>query len=117
MLDGIGNYDKLVVFITTNHIHRFDHAFKRRVDRFVEFTYTQRPEIIAMYRNFFASSTLEDAEAFADRVARKKLTVNILEKYFMHCLQKNELPSDTNHKFLNDYDAIVSDFSADHLYS
>lgn len=117
MLDGIGNYDKLVVFITTNHIHMFDHAFKRRVDRFVEFTYTQRPEIIAMYRNFFATSTLQDAEAFADRVARKKLTVNILEKYFMHCLQKNELPSVANHKFLNDYDAMVSDFSADHLYS
>lgn len=115
MLDGIANYNKLVIFITTNHIEKLDSAFKRRVDKFVEFGFIQKKEIIEMYKNFFEVDDLT-ANKFYDTVKHKKLTVNMLEKYFIQCIE-NDYEPDQQLKLLDDYSTMSSgDKSIDHLY-
>lgn len=116
ILDGIGNYENLVIFITTNYIDKLDHAFKRRVDKFIEFTFIQAPEIVAMYTTFFPESTLAQAEKFVERVRYKKLTVNSLEKFFMYCLEKKKCPNDEI-TYLEEYSNQTSGFHVDHMYT
>lgn len=115
MLDGASYYDKLVVFITTNRIQYLDHILKRRVDLFVEFTYIHKKEILTMYHSFFPNLEDTDAEAFCARVQNKKLTVNMLEKYFMYCLQNKITPLE-DLSYLNEYHQMTSEQSISQLY-
>jgi chaperone BCS1 len=116
MLDGIGNYDKLVVFITTNRIDCLESAFKRRVDKFVEFTYMRKKEIVEMYSNFFKDSQGTEALTFHEQVRRKKLTTNMLEKYFMYCLQKKVSPLE-DLGVLDDYSAMTGEKQISHMFT
>lgn len=117
MLDGLGNYEKLVVFITTNHLEQLDHALKRRIDSFIEFTFVQKPEVLKMYKNFFTETDLAEAEKFWGVIRKKQLTVNILEKFFMYCLQHKQTPFECGMAYLDEYTAMVSDFNISQLYS
>lgn len=103
MLDGIGTYDKLVIFITTNHQEKFDPAFKRRIDSFVEFGTAHSSEICEMFGKFFD----KDGTKFAEMIKNKKITINSLEKYFVHCLQNGIEPPE-NLTFLNEYHSTTS---------
>lgn len=114
MLDGIANYDKLVVFITTNKIDALESAFKRRMDMFVEFTYIQKAELLLMYEKFFKNS--EKGLEFYQQIRHKKLTPNMLEKYFMYCLQKNILPGQ-DLSFLEHYNSMTSEHFMETMYT
>jgi hypothetical protein len=115
MLDGIAKYDKLAIFITTNRIHTLDATFKRRVDLFVEFTYIQKSEILIMYNKFFEEHTLEFATKFYESIKGKKLTANILEKFFVYCIENDYNPIE-HLKYLEEYTELCSDRSNQHLY-
>jgi hypothetical protein len=93
LLDGLNHYNKLVVFITTNIIQELDTAFRRRMDMFIEFGYIRKEQVIRMYEKFFSEDSVK-AESFYTKIKGKKLTVNMLEKYFIYCLHKNQNPSD-----------------------
>lgn len=116
MLDGVGNYDKFVVFITTNHLQHLDSAFKRRIDMFVEFGYVQKAEALQMYARFFPQASPEDAVDFWKRVRHKSLTINMLEKHFMYSLRKNLSPTD-DLEHLEQYTQMTSEQSVSHLYN
>jgi len=92
MLDGIGNYNQFVVFITTNHLKNLDSAFKRRVDLFIEFEYVRRNELVEMFGRFFPDAPSGAAAEFWSMIRNKSLTVNMIEKYFLYCLRKKLTP-------------------------
>lgn len=115
LIDGASNYNKLVVFITTNRIQHLDHILKRRVDQFIEFTYIHKKEILDMHKSFFPNLEESEAEAFYTRVQRKKLTVNMLEKYFMYCLQNKMTPLQ-DLSYLNEYQQMTSEQTISQLY-
>ncbi len=116
MLDGVGNYDKFVVFITTNHLQHLDSAFKRRIDMFVEFGYIQKTEALQMYARFFPQASSDEAVQFWNRVRHKSLTVNMLEKHFMYSLRKNMSPLD-DIEHLETYTEMTSERTISHLYN
>lgn len=107
LLDGLNYYDKLIVFVTTNFIQQLDSAFRRRIDMFVEFGYVRKEQILNMYTKFF-SSDLSVAESFYTKIKGKKLTVNMLEKYFVYCLHKDQNPLDCI-QVLEEYSEKTSD--------
>lgn len=115
MLDGIGIYDKLVVFITTNLLQEIAPAFRRRIDHFIEFGYMQKADILEMHQRFFETS-MEESMKFYNLIKSKKITPNTLEKYFMNCLGQNILPNE-NIKNLDEYNATVSEKSISNLYN
>jgi chaperone BCS1 len=100
ILDGISTYSKLVVFITTNFINQIDSAIKRRVDVAVEFTYLRKAEILEMIKQFFPDNDI--GEQIYEQLKFKNITANALEKFFIHCIQKNEDVL-KNIQFLDDY--------------
>jgi chaperone BCS1 len=114
MLDGISSYDKLVIFITTNKMENLESAFKRRVDMFVEFTYIQKKELLTMYEKFFKNA--DQGLEFYNQIKHKKLTVNMLEKYFMYCLQKNLQPGQ-DLQFLEHYNSMTTDRFVEQMYT
>ena len=116
MLDGINHYNKLVVFITTNVIQNLDCAFRRRVDNFIEFSYVKKAQIIDMYSHFYPENKSCTAEEFYTLVRGNKMTVNILEKYFIHCILNNIEPQQSL-SILNDLmDKMTIDRTAENLY-
>lgn len=116
MLDGVGKYDKLVVFFTTNRLHELDAAFKRRVDLFIEFGAARQVEVVEMYRRFFQMATEQDAKVFWSRIEHKTLTINMLEKHFTYCLRKGILPQQ-DLKYLEAYTQLTEEKVYTQLYS
>lgn len=102
-LDGIIDYDKLLVFITTNNLQHIDDALRRRIDVFLEFTYIRRAEIQAMFAKFFGERYPVDQ--FCAKL-RKEITANALEKYFIRCIMENISPLE-NLDLLNSYVEIT----------
>jgi chaperone BCS1 len=88
-LDGIIDYDKLLVFITTNNLQHIDDALRRRIDVFLEFTFIKKQEIYDMFSKFFADKYPVDE--FYKKL-RKDITPNALEKYFIRCLMESHSP-------------------------
>lgn len=99
MLDGITQYEKLIVFVTTNYLEKLDTAFKRRIDMFVKFDYLNSNQIGVMYAKFFEGKS---ASKFISRVRNKNLTANALEKFFIDCIQ-SELVPEENINILSEY--------------
>jgi predicted AAA+ superfamily ATPase len=91
LLDGLAHYNKLIVFITTNVIQQLDTSFRRRCNLFIEFGFIKKDQVIAMYTNFFKNK-YDSPEQFHSKIRGKKLTVNMLEKYFLYCLQHEKDP-------------------------
>jgi hypothetical protein len=85
------------------------------VDQFVEFTYIHKKEILDMHKSFFPNLEDTEAEAFYTRVERKKLTVNMLEKYFMYCLQNKMTPLQ-DLSYLNEYQQMTTEQTISQLY-
>ena len=98
-LDGIIDYEKLLVFITTNNLQHIDDALRRRIDVFLEFTYIRRAEVYAMFNKFFGDKYPVD-QFYAK--LRKEITANALEKYFIRCIMENNSPLD-HMDMLNSY--------------
>lgn len=115
MLDGINQYNKLVVFITTNVIQSLDCAFRRRVDKFIEFSYIKKQQIIDMYNRFYDTDPPITAEDFYTLVKGKKMTVNILEKYFIDCITRNIDPKN-NLQVLNELMERMTSRTTEELY-
>jgi hypothetical protein len=90
-LDGIIDYDKLLIFITTNNLKHIDDALRRRVDIFLEFTCIKKTEIIEMFHKFFDGQYPVDI--FCKKLNRE-ITPNALEKYFMKCIIEGISPID-----------------------
>ena len=111
-LDGIVDYDKLLIFITTNHFNEIDAALRRRIDVFMEFTYIKKPEIRTMFNNFFSDSY--DFNKFID-VLNVQVTPNVLEKYFIKCILTNVSPIE-NIEYLYTY-IKYTNHSKNTLYS
>jgi AAA+ superfamily predicted ATPase len=88
-LDGIIDYDKLLVFITTNNIHYLDDALKRRIDIYMEFTYMRQTEIINMFNKYFKEKYI--AKDFCSKL-KSEVTPNALEKYFIKCISESLSP-------------------------
>ncbi len=88
-LDGIMEYENLLVFITTNNLGCIDDALKRRIDISLEFSYIRKPEVLRMFTNFF-----EDKYSFEDFMKKLKspVTPSMLEKYFTKCITEQLSP-------------------------
>jgi len=106
LLDGINNYDKLVIFITTNYIDKLDPSLKRRVDKFVELGFSKPEEICQMFEKFFKQNGTE----FSNLVKKKKITANALEKYFIHCLQRKLNPMEQL-EYIDEYSNLTKEHS------
>jgi SpoVK/Ycf46/Vps4 family AAA+-type ATPase len=113
LLDGLVQYDKMVIFITTNIIQSLDSSFRRRVDMFIEFDYIRKDQVNEMYTRFFKTS--ERADEFCNQIKGKKLTANMLEKYFIWCIQKGKSPHESL-KQLEDYSTKTREIRSDQLY-
>jgi len=121
MLDGVGNYNKLLIFITTNYIELLDEALKRRIDLFIEFSYAKKQEIMDMYKTFFSNEYVNEIqeselEEFCERIKYKKITINALEKFFVNCLQNKTTPIN-NIEFLDNYINITKKNDITNLYN
>ena len=116
LLDGITNYDKLIVFITTNYLEKLDPALKRRVDMFVKFGHIKPAQIKTMFLKFFKNENYFDL--FMNKIKSKKFTANALEKFFIDCVINQLNPNDHLDR-LSEYMEIVSGQKAVpiHMYS
>lgn len=112
-LDGIIDYDKLLVFITTNNLQHIDDALRRRIDIFLEFTYIRRPEVYQMFEKFFGEKY--SADNFYNQL-KKEITANALEKYFIKCLMEDLSPIE-NTNLLYSYIDMTKATTIDRMYS
>jgi chaperone BCS1 len=112
-LDGIIDYDKLLVFITTNNLEYIDDALRRRVDIFLEFTYIKKTEIYEMFNNFFKNKY--QAEDFY-KIIKKEITANSLEKYFIKCIMEDLSPLD-NISILYSYVDMIKNIKNQSMYN
>jgi len=112
-LDGIIDYDKLLVFITTNNLEHIDDALRRRIDIFLEFTYIKKTEIFEMFNRFFA-----DKYSALDfyKTLKKEITANSLEKYFIKCYMENLSPLE-NISILYSYIDMVKNDNIQSMYN
>jgi len=113
LLDGLSHYDKLIIFITTNVIKQLDTSFRRRCNLFIEFGFIKKEQVITMYTNFFKDK-YDPPDVFYSKIRGKKLTVNMLEKYFLYCIQQEKDPKDEI-DILDDYLDKTSEKDS-HLY-
>ena len=72
-LDGVGESDGRLVFLTTNHRNRLDAALIRpgRVDVHVPFLHAESEQMKLMYRSFYPDAPSDLAQAFERRLQTK----------------------------------------------
>lgn len=104
-LDGIIDYNKLLIFITTNNIKDIDIALRRRIDVFLEFSYIKKTELKQMFYKFFNDQYSVDD--FLTKIT-KEVTPNALEKYFTKCIFDKSSPLD-NIQSLYSYIELTKD--------
>lgn len=81
-LDGVVQNDEIVIILTTNHIEKLDVALKRRVDLYVEFKDASRTQMQECF-NLYYPQYEHKFDCFYDKISKnKKITMNILIKYF-----------------------------------
>lgn len=108
ILDGIGRYSKLVIFITTNFIGQVDSAIRRRIDVSVEFGHLCKTEIESMLLQFFPELEDSKKEKFYHIVKNKKITANSMEKFFIYCIQHDKDIID-DIKYLDEYNSFSAE--------
>jgi hypothetical protein len=98
-LDGIEVNNDLIVFITTNHLETLEVALKRRIDYFSKFDFSTKEQIKHIYNRFFP----EQDDNFNDfyKGIKSKLTINILQKFFIKHLDNKNISEKVNE--LNDF--------------
>jgi chaperone BCS1 len=81
-LDGFGRKDKLVIFMTTNHLNKLDETQIRpgRVDYIVSFDNPNEEQIKEMFDKFLPNQT-KNFQKFYDTVSHKKISVALLQKF------------------------------------
>lgn len=103
--DGIASCDGLLCFMSTNHIERLDKALIRpgRVDYIMKFGFTQKEEIIEMFKKFTeedeiyvsGSTITQDAKALEFNRKIKglgiKLTTSLLQQYMLKYVDNSNL--------------------------
>lgn len=80
VLDGVMSKQKLLTFITTNHVDQLPKVMLRpgRIDVIVHFDYATKEQIISIFNAFCPD---EDAEEFYEQVKKMKLTPAALQKF------------------------------------
>ena len=80
-LDGVTRRNKLITFITTNHIENLDQALIRpgRIDYILDFGYTTKEQLFNMFSKFRPNDNFEE---FYNKIAYLKVTTAILQKFF-----------------------------------
>jgi hypothetical protein len=112
-LDGIIDYDKLLIFITTNSISHIDDALRRRVDVFLEFTYIKKHEVKQMFTKFFGDKFSANDFCY---ILKGNITANALEKYFIKCITDHISPLD-NIDILYSYMALTKNKESGNMYT
>ena len=107
-LDGITTPDNTVLFMTTNYINKLDSSIKRRCGYFVEFDYATKEQISEMFAMYFPNA---DFGAFYKNIGDTKVSINILEKFFVKHLFDEDIvsTSKTFSKFANSELKIETD--------
>ena len=82
-LDGIGYIDRQIIILTTNCKMVLDKALTRpgRIDLDVEFTYSTKSQIEAMF-NAFLTCQEERFESFYKKIKHHKITTAMLQQFF-----------------------------------
>ena len=82
-LDGFGRKDRMVVFMTTNHIDKLQDALIRpgRVDVVTEFTVPKKEQIQEMFNHFFPNQTTNFNDLY-NKISNKKPSTSLLQKFF-----------------------------------
>lgn len=80
VMDGVLVKDKLITFITTNHIEKLPKVMLRpgRIDLILRFKYATKKQIIMIHNKFCPG---EDSNEFYEQVKKLKLTPAILQKF------------------------------------
>ena len=81
--DGFASPENLLVFMTTNNLPQLENAVIRRISYFIEFRYAVKEQIKQMFDMFFPGN---DFETFYKNIGDNKITINILEKFFIKYL-------------------------------
>jgi hypothetical protein len=93
ILDGVASKPGLITFLTTNYKMKLDKALLRpgRIDYQIEFSYSTKDQIQAMYNKFFTENSDEDFDSFWKKIKKLKLTMSLLQTYFYQCYQSEEM--------------------------
>lgn len=88
-MDGIATVRGLVLFMTTNHIHKLDSAFIRpgRVDCCVEFNLPGREELKSAL-TVLGSDYKHDHEEYLDR--NPDISIAALQKHLFDCIMQEK---------------------------
>ncbi len=83
MLDGFGRKDRMVVFMTTNHLEKLHDVFIRpgRIDFIMDFTVPSKDQIKEMYCQYFPAQ-MEYFELFHKKIMNKHPSTSLLQKFF-----------------------------------
>ena len=87
ILDGVLYKHSAIIFLTTNHPERLDHALLRigRIDMIIELNYPSKHEIERLFLDVIKDSTKEDFQEFYTHIKTSKMPmssmVNFLFRY------------------------------------
>jgi len=107
ILDGVLYKHGIIIFITTNHPEKLDHALMRmgRIDMIVQLNYPKEQEIKKLFMDINDKLAQEDEllviyNKFYNSIKNKKITmsaiVNFLFKYRVQCMDNIKEIIDTN---------------------
>ncbi len=88
MLDGLNSHNNQIFIMTTNHKEKLDDALVRngRVTYSFPFDYIQKPEIIAMTKDFYPNECQQEIEEFTKELMaiEKNFVPAYLQQLFVH---------------------------------
>lgn len=111
VFDGIKTVDNLLIFITTNHIEKLDHALKRRIHHFIKFDYATNEQKKAMILRYFPNTNNNDIYSFC----KIKTTMNVLQKFLIQSLDFDKINNIDDFESFNDY--YTTDENLEILYN
>jgi len=124
ILDGVLYKHGIIIFITTNHPEKLDHALMRmgRIDMIIQLNYPREQEIKKLFMDINNKLSSEEElsviySKFYNSIKCKKITmsaiVNYLFKYRIQCMENIKELIDTN-QYLK---VLSGDDKKDNLYS
>lgn len=125
ILDGLARQNKLIIFMTTNHINKLNKSLKRagRVDYKIHFDFCNQTQIKTIMNSFFPNLNSNTVNDFMTQTKTLKLTPAMLQTYFQKILFINNLDTqyDTVQKQLinkiEDLNKISQEFMDDYQSS
>jgi chaperone BCS1 len=124
ILDGVLYKHGIIIFITTNHPEKLDHALMRmgRIDMIVQLNYPKEQEIKKLFMDINDKLASDDEllviyNKFYNSIKSKKITmsaiVNFLFKYRIQCMDNIKEIIDTNQYLLQ----LTGEDKKDNLYN